>query len=517
MPFITNIKCRAVLGILSLALIVAVVGCDKPDTRGQGVPSVFVIVLDAANAEYFGCYGDPDNTSPNIDAFAAECVVFENAYSQTATTVSSTASLMTGTRATTHQMTDKTVLRSDLATMPEALTNQGMTCYGVIGNPFAGAPATGLNRGYAECIEVYALEALQKTRQSEESSKFKVTLPEDINEQVEKLLPKIKSNGVFSYIHILQPHKPYTPPDKYLEKFGCRYTDWDHLHDKWMNSHRTGKVDSETIKDLEARYRANIAYVDEAVGELLKMLKKAGLYDDSLIILTSDHGEAFFKHRFFGHNATLYDDMTRVPLMIRFPRNQKVAPRRMMQLAETIDLMPTIFDYLGLDAPDVHEGDSLWRLIAGAKKNLPGPEVITCTIQRTRHAVRIEDYKYIYNQSSAEELYDLRHDPYEQHNLASEKPEALKRLREFLSSRVNLLSGVAVAGNSKLRDDPAMDAILDSLGYAGGANEELIDHSRPEGATTQPTTRPATTAPADLEPATTQPAAAIDQEGDSDC
>lgn len=457
-------------------------GCDKPDTRGQSVPSVFVIVLDASNAKYFGCYGDKHGTSPNIDAFAAEGVLFENAYSQTATTVSSTASLMTGTRATTHHMTDRTRLPESLPTLAESLSKQGMSCYGVIGNPFAGAPATGLNRGYKECIEVYALEALQDKRASEESSKFKVTLPEDITGQVEKLLPKLKTSGDFTYIHILQPHKPYTPPDRFLREFKCDGSDWDKLHDAWMASLNSGKVAPETTQLLKSRYRANIKYVDEAVGRLLSDLKKAGLYEESLIILMSDHGEAFFTHKFFGHNATLYDDMTRIPMMMKFPKSQKVAPKRIANLVETIDVMPTIFDYIGLDVPDSHEGDSLWPLITGDKKELPGPEIITCTVQRTKHAIRIGDYKYIFSETGVPELYDIRHDPCELRNLAAKDSERAGKWLEKLQVRVDLLNRGAATGNSKLRDDPAMDAVLNTLGYAGGANEEFVT----PGATTQP-------------------------------
>ncbi|MBK8268529.1 MAG: sulfatase-like hydrolase/transferase [Planctomycetes bacterium] len=166
-------------------------GCSKEaDTRGQSAPSVFIIVLDAASAQYFGCYGDTHGTSPNIDRFAAESVLFENAYGQTPTTVTSTASLMTGVRATTHLMTDTTVLDPKFETMPQAFSRQGMTCYGVIGNPFAGAPATGLDRGYAEAVQVYALDSLKTKRRMEESSKFIVTLPEDIAGETYKLLPK---------------------------------------------------------------------------------------------------------------------------------------------------------------------------------------------------------------------------------------------------------------------------------------------------------------------------------------
>lgn len=483
--------------VAALTLLV-VSGCSsEKDTRGERAPSVFVIVVDAASSGYFGCYGDPGDTSPNVDAFAAESVLFENFYSQTSTTVSSTASLMTGVRATTHKMTDRTVLPAEFETMPQALSRQGVNCFGVIGNPFAGAPATGLDRGYKEAVQVYALEALQKSRRTEESSHFIVTLPEDINSEVSKLLPKFQPTGTFAYIHFLQPHKPYTPPESHLRIYNAQLTDWDKLHDQWNESHRTGRADDSTKRGLEARYRANIHYVDAAVGELLKKLKTAGLYDESMIIFLSDHGDAFFKHRRFGHNATVYDDMTRVPLIIKFPKSAGVKPRRIANLVETIDVLPTIFEFLKLSPPDKHEGDSLWGLVTGDVRELSGSEVIICTVQRSRHAMRIRDHKLILSSDGKQELFDLRKDPDEQHNLAEEEPENTRRMRELLESVVDIRGGTAAARSNKLRDDPKMKALIESLGYTGGSIDEEFEldspgHSRPStttqpAATTQPT------------------------------
>ncbi len=470
-------------------------GCSPRDESASRAPNVFVIVVDAAAAEYFGCYGDKTGTSPVIDALAREGVLFENAYSQTPTTVTSTASLMTGVRATTHLMTDTTVLDKKFKTLPEVLSSKGMKCYGVIGNPFAGAPATGLNRGYDELIEVYALEELQKTRSTEESSHFRVTLPEDINEQFFKLIPKIAPSGTFAYIHYLQPHKPYTPPESKLREYDCHLTDWKTLHREWLVANQAGRADESTIRGLESRYRATIRYVDESIGRLLDRLKSEGLYDESLIVLKSDHGEAFFKHRLFGHNATLYDDMMRVPLIIKFPKSTGIAPRRIANPVETIDVLPTLCEFLKVSPPDQHEGDSLWGLITGGVKELPGPEVVTCTIQRSKHALRVKDFKYIHNRGGVEELYDLRHDPHEQKNLAKQDVENTRRMREMLLSIVDVNAGRGVVQSNKLREDPRMKALVESLGYSGAEIDDEFQHA-PDGAPTNGAA-PAATQPAE--------------------
>jgi arylsulfatase A-like enzyme len=196
----------------------------------------------------------------------------------------------------------------------------------------------------------------------------------------------------------------------------------------------------------------------------------------------SDHGDAFFKHRRFGHNWTLYDDMIRIPLIVKVPRSEGIQARRIGQLVETIDVLPTLFDYLGLPIPDRSEGDSLLPLITGSAYQLQNPEILASTIDRQRHAIRMGDYKYIFNVTGPEELYNLRTDPDEQDNLAHAKRDIAKALRAKLESMVDLASGKTLETESNLRADPKMNQLLKSLGYTGDGEPE--DSKSPS---TQPT------------------------------
>lgn len=489
---------------LSISLVASASSCesDKPKSDiGRAAPNVFVLVIDAASAQYFGCYGDAQGASPVIDEFAAQNVLFENAYSQTATTVSSTASLLTGTRATTHSMNANTTLAEDLKTGPQLLREIGCRCFGIIGNPWAGVSSTGLDRGYETCIQVWAQPELAGNRPIESTSKFIVTMPEDINGATDAVLDKFTGSGGFAYVHYLQPHKPYDPPEKYLRDYPCGSLAWGDLEDLWAQANRTGEAAKATIEQLEARYRANIRYLDQAVGEFFNKLKKAGLYDDALIVLTSDHGDAFFKHRQFGHNVHLYDDMVRVPLIIKFPAREKMRPRRIGNLVETIDLMPTIFEYIGAERPAQFEGDSLLPLITGERTRLAGREVITCTVNGNRHAIRVEDYKYIYTRKSkTEELFDLRSDPDEQRNLigTADGRKKADALRQWLERIVDLSTGKAVTRGHAMQSDEEMKKLLDSLGYIDGqiSDEEAFNVATSQPAS-QPATQPASGTPAD--------------------
>ena len=152
--------------------------------------------------------------------------------------------------------------------------------------------------------------------------------------------------------------------------FPCRGQWWNR---SMTRPTRPGTASAALIASARALYRANIRYVDDEIGTLIERLKREGLYERSLIIFMSDHGDAFFEHRRFGHNATLYDEMLRIPLLMKFPKRAGVRPRRVQALAETIDVMPTVLDFLGLPVPDVVEGESLWPLIEGRATQLESP------------------------------------------------------------------------------------------------------------------------------------------------
>ncbi len=461
---------------VALALVF---GCGGPAGDRGPAPSVFVISLDAASAAFFGIYGAGDDASPFIDRFAADSVVFANAYSQAASTPPSTASLLAGVRPTTHRVTGETRLSAGLPTLPELLSKAGFLNFGVIGNPFAGAPRMGFARGYDEIVQVYALPELQGLRRIEESNRFSVPLPGDVNDQVEKLLPRIRrahegGRPVFTYVHYLQPHKPYDPPEAFQrssDPVGDAMT-WDALHDQFTFANETGKATPQTVSRIEARYRGNVAFVDAGFGHLMDRLREEGLYDASLIVLLADHGDAFFKHKRFGHNVTLYDDMTRVPLVFKFPERDGIAPARLSALTETVDVNRTLLDYLGAEQPEHLEGESLMPLIRGETSELRRPEVVLTTGKLLVHAIRVLDFKYVYNLETGEELYDLAADPDEQDNLVTEQPEKALALRSMLESMIDLRAGRSRGDENRLREDPRMNELLESLGYLAEDAEE---------------------------------------------
>ena len=484
--------CFLVRRSLFLICTAAFLACDRPPEQAEeisGSPDVFVIVLDAASAAYFGTYGETHPTSPQIDRFAGESVVFDKAYSQSATTVPSTVSLLTGVRVSTHQVSRRSALPKGLALAAQLFTAEGYRSLGFIGNPYAGAPDLGMDRGYESVVQLYALPELQEARAKEKSGGFRVTLPEDLNQAVVTALPMFSDENTFAYFHYLQPHKPYDPPEAFISAIQdsggeacqcegspcvCGSLDWDSLHDLFEKANQSGEASASTISHLKTRYRANIRYVDGAVGGLLDALRSQGLYDESLIVLTADHGDAFFGHGRFGHNRTLYDDMVRIPLMMKFPRSAGIAPRRIGALVETVDVLPTLFEFLGFPLPARFEGESLWPLISDPQSvpSAAHQEVVLATNRLDQHAIRAGSYKYIEHMDGKQELYDVEADPAEQHDLSTEQPERMQELQTRLHQAVDFGSVTATPPRNTIREDPAMNQLLEALGYLREEDED---------------------------------------------
>jgi arylsulfatase A-like enzyme len=459
---------RKLVGSATLLALLSL-GCADPSNDAPAEPRhVLLVVLDAASAAYFGAYGDTQGATPRIDALAAESVVFENSYSQSASTPPSVASLLTGVRVRTHGINGTSALSPWLESLPALLKAHGFSTFAISANPLASFQ---LDNGFDTYLRAWQLPELQEARAREDTFEYVVTRPSDINQQ---LLPRLRSMNaarVFAYVHYLQPHVPYDPPAELTSEFSAAggAATWRDLNAAMLAANRAGEVTPDTSEVLEARYRANLRWVDGAVGELIDWLRESKRYDDTLFVLTSDHGDAFFGHRHFGHNSTLYDDMTRVPLLVKPHRGAGIAPGRFSNPVEAVDLAPTILDALGIAAVSQFEGDSLLPLMRGEATELPGFEVITSTIRLRSDAVRVDDYKLIRHADGSEELYDLSRDPGERNDCLASEPGRAAALRALLAQQRR---GDPSPAQPAPELDPATRRLLERLGYAEGRVEE---------------------------------------------
>jgi arylsulfatase A-like enzyme len=458
-------------------LLSAIASCGGGSGSESTTPHVFLIVADAGSAAYFGCYGGEGDTSPNLDRLAEDGVLFEVAYGQSSFTATSVASIFTGRLPVGHKVFLKTRLSESHRTMAEILSDAGYRTSGIFGNPFAGSPARGMTQGFDRSVEVYALPEIIEKREIKKpfvgAPPYRVTLPMDITERAIAELPAPGDPPAFLYLHYLQPHRPYDPPAEYVEPYlpaGDRsgLMTWSEVSDA-IDRANEGHVPVPGLAELaRAYYRGTIRYLDDGVGAFLDRLREAGLYEDSLIIFTSDHGDAFAEHGLFGHSLTIYDDMVRVPLIVKFPRSMGLEEMRLSTSAEGVDLLPTILDVLGLEPPPHLSGESLLPFVQGTAEELEYPDTVLAAVNRMSEGMRFGRYKLLLRSNPRSvELFDLEEDPGETRDLSRERPDLVDvMMKRFVAEQQRALHGSVPEEPVEETDERALE-LLRKLGYAG--------------------------------------------------
>jgi len=387
--------------------------------------NVLVLVLDAASAKHFGCYGYSRRTTPEIDRIAAEGVVFEEAFTPAVYTLAAMASLWTSQHPDKHQNLDprRPTYRLARLGLPDVLSANGIHTAGFVANSMAG-PAFGFDRGFAEFKEVYA-------EQGRRAAAFRELLP--------GWLEANRGRRFFAYVHYREPHFPYDPEPPFDTLFGPDGPIPPELRRdrNWFGAvdNRRIRVSPEEVAHAERLYDGNLAYVDREVGFLRRTLEEKGLWNRTVLIVTSDHGEAFWEHEHIGHSVQLYEPILRIPLILRFPSGQGPSGVRVRGLVDLLDLAPTITDVFGLlgkgDSDRAFEGHTLLPMVLGG----PGrPALLSRTVPHASfHSLRDERYKLIYGaRPGQDELYDLQQDPQEKRNLAELEPIRAALYRQAL-------------------------------------------------------------------------------------
>ena len=222
--------------------------------------------------------------------------------------------------------------------MAEVLAAEGYQTAAFSGNPNV-VPAYGMDQGFD-----FFARRLKRTSEDFNAMTFEWLDQRDLE------------RPFFLYVHTLDPHAPYQPPEEFREKFA---PDADQMP-SWQPS---WKWPLEALPYLLDLYEAEIAYNDASFGVLLDALRERGLYDDTLIVVISDHGEEFKEHGRWRHGATLYAESLEVPMVIRLPGQTEGI--RVSTPVQHIDVMPTLLEALGLVSPATVEGRSLLGLATG--------------------------------------------------------------------------------------------------------------------------------------------------------
>jgi arylsulfatase A-like enzyme len=269
-----------------------------------------------------------------------------------------------------------------------------------------------------------------------------------------------RQNGqpVFLWMHLMEPHSPYAPPAGIRARFPPRKPPQPAPREvipPWLDS--GGPLDA---RHYEALYDGEIADVDAALGEFFTVLRRSHRWEQMVVVVTSDHGEEFFEHGGFEHNSTLYDEMLRVPLLIKSPG---LHPGMREIQTQSVDLAPTLARAAGAEVPADLAGADLGPVLQGGVASEP---VAFAERPGDRYAIRTREWKLISTLEGHDELYHLSVDPHERVNVFQANPQRAARLREQLNA---VLAGAYKTGASVRRDvapvSPRTLEQLKALGY----------------------------------------------------
>ena len=445
-------------------------------------PDIILISIDSLRPDHIGCYGYKRDTTPYIDQLAAEGVRFNNAMSTTSWTLPAHAALFTGLYDSAHGLVDKALKLADAhVTLAEVFRDAGYQTSGFYGGPFL-HPTFGLHQGfmsYYSCMTTTADDAdINAIRGSSHvASHHDITGPRTL-ERFGNWLATADDRPMFVFLHMWDVHYDYIPPKHYVDRFDPDYQGSVRAENFMWNQSITRDMPARDLEHVIALYDGEIRFTDDILKQILDKLDEAGRFERALIVVTADHGEEFFEHGGKGHMRTLFDELVRVPLIVRWP-GQLSAGQVISDQVCLIDVMPTLLSLAGVSPPRQIQGRDLSPLLHGT--NLPPvPALLELYFgKREAQALRTNEYKaYVHNRVPG--FYDLSLDPGELHNRAvvagqfnPKFQEAMTRIRSLIGQNqvVNEQGGLKAVRPSGLSEQ--MIQQLKSLGYIGDDDEEV--------------------------------------------
>jgi arylsulfatase A-like enzyme/Flp pilus assembly protein TadD len=437
---------RLTAGLVLALAFLPFAGCH---TRPH--PNVLLVTIDTLRVDHLGCYGFTLARTPNIDRLAAEGVRCENAVSAAPITMPSHSTILTGLYPPAHGVRDNGVyaLADEVVTLPERLKAKGYETQAFVS-------AVVLNRRYNL---TQGFDGYDDDLWAEDAPKMFMIRDRPAARTAEKFVAwldgwqkKPARRPFFAWVHFFDPHQPYSPPPE-------------------------DRALSPTLYDGE------IAAADRGVGRLIEVLRGKGLLDDTLVVLTADHGESLGEHQEKTHAIFIYDATVHVPLVWRYPRmmpSGSVYPGPV----RSVDIVPTILGILGLPGGSETQGENLLPALRGTVRPLELPQYSESLLSELGfgmaplHGVRWDGYKWI--RAPKPELYDLRKDPHELHNLY---PGDERRAR-LLDAELQRILDESEKRATKAKENPMTretQEMLQALGYlAPGAERRGVSGMDPK-------------------------------------
>ncbi|MCD6415386.1 MAG: sulfatase [Planctomycetes bacterium] len=398
-----------------------------------GRPNVILLTIETLRRDHTSLYGYSRKTTPFLEELAKEAVVFDESYSQSSWTRASVSTLLTGL----HPIEHRTVialdaLPGDIVCLPELFRAEGYTTGAFVTNELLRHPVFNYDQGF----DLFVDEHLYPLG--------------DIREDIVQWLDEAPAKPFFMWIHAYDPHSPYEAPEPFRRFYDKEYNGRlaENILEVPKLKKDKGRFTARDIAYVIARYDEGIRYTDEVIKELVADLRQRNLWDDTLLVITSDHGEELYEHGRWGHGRNLFPEKLRVPLLVKLP-GSKHGGIRMKGIASGVDVAPTLLKAAGMSVPHQMRGFNLLANVAttmdtGRRQHLPEYWAARVTdVKRgdydiTRfHCARITKnvfYSFVETNEKYERynLFDLQKDPAAKHNLAYARPELRKELHNQL-------------------------------------------------------------------------------------
>ncbi len=417
---------------------------------------VLVVLIDCLRADHLGLQGSKLGATPALDALGPESVVFARAFAQASWTRPSVPSLLTGLYPSEHGLTDfvesgnrvqGAVLSPDATTLAEGMKAAGYRT-ALVGYQAQLSPRFGMDQGFDYF-----------TNNSDGAPRIRKRFLDWLDEAPDA--------PFFGYLHFLDIHWPYCPPEATYGKFDSN-PDAIRLCENWRKLReqiRSGEVvlGPAERKTIAARYGEELLALDGEIGQLFEGLKERGVWDQTLIVVTSDHGEELAERGGIEHGHTMHEELLHVPFLWKLPADWRRGRGRVdPTLVETRSLLPTLFDLVGQPvAPEV-SAPSLLPAVAGRPLEAKPFEFVAAEANGI-FSVRDERWKLIVTPATKQwQLYDLETDPRELTNLAEARPEQLREMQRLLRRWRTGLRPVRT-GSTTLDDETTRE--LHALGY----------------------------------------------------
>jgi len=372
-----------------------------------------IICIDTLRTDALGVYGNTEGMTPSLDAFAADAVRFANCESASPWTLPSCASFHTGRfpgMIAADAITEH--LRGEETTLAEVFRAAGYRCGSITNNHYVSS-------------EVGFFQGNEYQREMTVAS-ADIELHDGL-----EFIQKHAEEDSLTYIHLFDSHVPYQPREPYMSRYRAGSGRFETEFSQ-PNEVRSGEIvlTEEEKLQIHGLYKGCVAFEDSELGKFFDKLKELGLYDDSVIVIFADHGEELWDHGAFEHGHSVYEEVTNVPLLIKFPGvDSKVVEKRV----SLVDVMPTLLNWFDLDMPDGIVGKDL--LVDDPKVDSTRKMFIEQCIHSTEKRASISgDWKLILNMAvqAPPELYNLADDPHEQVNMAETETDVTKLLADEL-------------------------------------------------------------------------------------